>query len=391
MRLENASEQTGHSHHGNYRYGNNPVFEVGRYWVQNSIVHASSLLLERPEPVSQAAFEANLDNIGRTLAVLKGPEVNGQPVAVEVAVAGNKASTNNGYDGHFATGSSSIRNNKRQAAEHALRSAADPSRPNVYVAGPGQGGSSYWTKEESRYIRQTGRFTQPDGRPLPTMAAYYRALRAGGIVINRLSTDADGGTFGAAFGVAMEEGDLTHAHFNNLPIGGKAGILGAIAAEGVNQFDDQITARLSRDPARLIMEMFQAAQLYLPSFTGDAAGKQITLAQKARTSHTPDKLLTVSAGLARGTTPSKSSFSPAVHDTAYLLERHRNAKLTFQFPARAASPEEVSKFLEALHHRGRITTGSDNGVEALTMPGTRRSHVAYPTLRQTIREYAYSR
>lgn len=208
-------------------------------------------------------------------------------------------------------------------------------------------------------------------------------------MITRMSTDADGGVFGTAFGVAMEEGQLTHAHFNNLPINNGSGLLYSAGAEVVNQFDDRMTAIASHDPQRLTREMVEEAQRLVSDLTGDAADEQRTALQKARTSHTPDKLVTVSAGLSRG---GKSAVHPAVYDTARLITQHPEAKLTLQFPARAASITEISDFLETLHLNSfsKLLPQPDN-IQAIVHPGTRRGHVSYPTLRQTIRDYAYNR
>lgn len=127
---------------GNYRYGNNPVFEIGIMTLRGGFVHRYETELDRSPAVAHYLYLSGLHDIGQTAQVLEGPKVDDEPTTVEIAIALSHASDAQGYDAHFSTGSSSIRNNKKQAAEHALRSAADTSRPNVYVAAPGQGASS---------------------------------------------------------------------------------------------------------------------------------------------------------------------------------------------------------------------------------------------------------
>ncbi|MGH7194745.1 MAG: hypothetical protein ACREJM_14595, partial [Candidatus Saccharimonadales bacterium] len=324
-------------------------------------------------------------DIASTLSVLEGPDVEGIPTRLEVAAA-NHDPDNPDYTARHSTGSSGIWNNKMQTAEHAMR--ASDGLPNfLYVTAPGQGGSSDWTPEEKEYIKKTGRFMQPDGTPLPSTAAKQAMLEEAGLHVTRLSSDADGAAMATGYAVAMEPGQLTYVHFNSPPITSDSGLLSAAVSELVNQYDDWRTGRVSEDPARLTDEMIAAALESLPERPREIPA-QATKWDQARTTHTPGRLSIVAAGISRRR---GEDVHPAAIDTAEMAKVHPEAAILLQVVKRSMTEGELRGFMEDMLRQRQTTEGVMAGanVSAVYIPGTRRMHKAYPTVRESIRRFAF--
>jgi hypothetical protein len=121
---------------------------------------------------------------------------------------------------HLSTYSSSLSGNPGNAYELAYQAAVNPTIPQVYVATPGNGGSSDWKPREREYARQTGRLTREDEdrtRALPTIQDLVGALITKEIVVTRLGTDSAGSVMGVAIGSELAEGQITDTVFNSHP------------------------------------------------------------------------------------------------------------------------------------------------------------------------------
>lgn len=380
------SEQGAEPYQDNFRFGNNEAFPAVLMEVDNGrYVGAGDIVIERSFHSYPSIYEQGLRDIASTLSVLEGPDVDGVPTRLEVAAA-NHDPDNPEYTARHSTGSSGIWNNKMQAAEHAMR--ASDGLPNfLYITAPGQGGSSDWTPEEKDYIKKSGRFMQLDGTPLPSIAAKQAMLDEAGLHITRLSSDADGTAMATGFAMAMEPGQLTHVHFNSPPITGRPGLLSAAIGELVNQYDDWRTGRVSEDPARLTDEMIAAALESLPERPREIPAQSSRLEQ-ARTTHTPGRLSVVAAGLSRS---HADGVHPAAIDTAEMARVHPEAEILLQVVKRSMTEGELRRFMEDMLRQRQTDDGHPAGanVSAVLIPGTRRMHKAYPTVRESIRRFAF--
>ncbi len=156
-----------------------------------------------------------LEEIDRTWRTVESPSGR---YSYEIATT-NDEREGQPYTAQISTYSSSIWGNPGNAYEQALRSAIDPS-PQLYVASPGNGGTSPLTKKERVYFAKTGRMTWDDDgetKPIPFVAELLATLDHEGIALGRVSGDSLGGIVITAMAAAMRENELKSLFANARP------------------------------------------------------------------------------------------------------------------------------------------------------------------------------
>src|SRR6266480_3213441 len=193
-----------------YTFGNNVSYEATRLLLQqDGVIHTETIVIPRQQSINEDAYNQAIEDINKTFRVLKDPETGQQ---FEIAEANLQADPTKGVDAGLSTFASSLTGNLGNAIELALRAASQPDHRRLYIASPGNGKTSYWSKKEQQYIRRTGRFTQKDGKALPTIAALKRVLDRGGYMITRLSTDSAGGAYATALMRELPKGKVTYEY-----------------------------------------------------------------------------------------------------------------------------------------------------------------------------------
>jgi len=174
------------------------------------------------------AVGGNLDEVDKSLAVL---EEGGD--SFEVAVVHSKSENDKkGVMLHISTYSSSISTNLGNAYEFAVQAALYEGFDHVYVASPGNGGSSpientdviistpYGKMGQKDYFRETGRTTYEDGsdtKPLPYLLNMQRALEKAGVeVTGFIGTDSSGGSYATVLLCLWNKGKLAMGSLANV-------------------------------------------------------------------------------------------------------------------------------------------------------------------------------
>lgn len=188
----------------------------------------------------------SLDDINSTFTVVEDDETGQR---FEMAVANRRADPSLGVVIELLTFSSSLSDNTGNAIELAENASLHPNRQRVYVASPGNGRTSYWTKQEQKYIRRTGRFTDW-GAPLPTTAALNRVPERSGLPVAALSTNSAGGAHATALMRALPEGQVTHAYIKSRPniSNHRLGLVWGLGVLVSDIVDEGRFKRASRDP-----------------------------------------------------------------------------------------------------------------------------------------------
>ena len=155
-----------------YTYGNSPefTFETMR---PGRPIERGEVTVERAH-VGWDAYHTALEDINATFRVVTD-EVTGQ--SFEIAVA-NQQATDDTVDAEISTFNSSISNNIGNAVEFAMHAASHPDRRRVYIASPGNGGSSHLSSAERRLVRDTGRLLPLRVNQLPLCLPWLGYLSA---------------------------------------------------------------------------------------------------------------------------------------------------------------------------------------------------------------------
>jgi hypothetical protein len=381
-----------------YTFGNNLAYEATRLSLQREgAIHTDTIVIPRHPNINEDHYYQAIVDINRTFRVLKDPETDHQ---FEIAEVNLHADSSKGVDAGLSTFTSSLTSNLGNAIELALRAASQPGRRRLYIASPGNGKTSYWSKKEQKYIRRTGRFTQEDGKALPTIAALKRALDRAGYVVTRFSTDSAGGAYGTALMRELPEGQVTHAYIKSRPNISEHGkkdssdwqaYLWGLSIFISDALDDSRFKHASVDPWKEKLEFVskqttrqRMPRIYAPKSIGE---------QRVREdihTYSPSKLWTDMLALSRG---GAVYGHPAAVDTAYALAKQPEALITYHFPYNDRLynllPEDAEIFLREISHLGTLATNGQ--IEALIMPGAHRDHTSYPSFRWSIESYAFQR
>ena len=377
-----------------YTFGNNLSYTAIRLsLLQEEVIHTDTVVIPRCQHINENDYYQSLDDMNRTFRVLQDLETRQR---FEIAEANLQADPTQGVDAALSTFTSSLTGNLGNAIEFALRAASQPVHRRLYIASPGNGKTSYWSKKEQQYIRRTGRFTQESGQALPTIAALKRVLDRNGYTVTRFSTDSAGGAYATALMRELPEGQVTHAYIKsrpNISDNGK-GDLGhwqtyvwGLSIFASDILDDRKFKRASNDPwkERLEYRSKQAVRRLLPRIYTP----EFRIQEDIHT-HSLSKMWTDILALSRGGARHRH---PAAVDTAYALAKQPEALVTYHFPRNdqlySLLPDDGEIFLREISYFGALATNGQ--VEALIMPGTHRDHTNYPSFRCSIESYAFQR
>jgi len=381
-----------------YSFGNNVSYEATRLSLQQAgVIHTDTIVIPRYPYINEDDYNQAIEDINKTFRVLKDSETGQQ---FEIAEANLQADPTKGVDAGLSTFTSSLTSNLGNAIELAQRAASQPDHWRLYIASPGNGKTSDWSKKEQQYIRRTGRFTQEDGKALPTIAALKRALDRGGYIVTRISTDSAGGAYVTALMRELPEGQVTHAYIKSRPnisehgkgdLGNWQAYLWGIGIFISNILDDGRFQHASVDPWKEKLEDVskQAARQRMPRIYAPESLREQRIQEDVRT-HGLHKMWTDMLALSRG---GAAHGHPAAVDTAYALAKQSEAFVTYHFPRNDRLyhllPEDAEIFLREVSHLGtQVTNGQ---IEALIMPGAHRDHTSYPSFRWSIESYAFQR
>lgn len=365
-----------------YEYGNSSEFQ---FEVMTTYTHSSRYATAQRATIHEDNYQHALDDINRTFRVYED-KASGKHF--EIAIA-NTDSDDETIDAEQSTFSSSISNNIGNAVEFAMHAAANPERRRIYIASYGNGGSSYWDAKEQAYIKETGRFTQPDGSPLPTVAALGRVLLRNDLVVSRISTDSAGGAYATALMTGLPEGQVTHAYFKSRPniTHHRHPLMWGARLQVIENWQKYRMYQKSHDSWRLTLSQLSLARTALSNIYEDGDGKWSI--GKAASDSGLLKLRTDARALSLA---GEAYNHPAARDTSAALLRQPEAKLTFHFPFsdHLYGPDLRQNVCTLLTQIDAPTVAS-NQVQALLIPGSHLDHVPYPTLRASIEAYAFKR
>jgi hypothetical protein len=384
-----------------YTFGNSRSFRATRYSVLRNtrgpdfappfMQLVDTVFLARPD-ISRDNYYQALEDINRSFTVVADPEDDSK--VFEIGRANLDAPLENGIDAEISTFTSSLSGNLGNAVEFAENAALHPDRQRIYIASLGNGRSSYWTDEEQRHIRETGRFTYSVGEPLPTLKSLARALNSSDFKVTRFSTNSMGGAHATGLMAALPEGQVTHAYLKSRPniSHHPAKIAWGAAIVIGDALDDKKLDKASRDPWKLTGEMIEDAEEKLPNLYSEAAENRYkTFADKAASSHAFRKMLTDLTALSRG------DGQPAAVDTVRALQQQPEALITHHLPLADRLykdlPAEAIRYLLTTYALGgaAVANIASGQIEALIMPGAHRDHTKYPHLRWATENYSFGR
>lgn len=288
-----------------------------------------------------------------------------------------------------ATANSSL-DNHGNGYEMAAAAVRYPYHRLVYIASPGQGGSSPLPKTMASYYRREGRLIDPfaAGQPSTYARNMYRALTNYGIDITHLSADSTGNQYAQALGTALEPGQLQAAHFSEstgfVDLGlAKVGF-GMVYTE--DRKNKAWNIERSFDPEKLTDAMQdqykRVAVLYMSrTAIGKIDESRSSIPKKA------GAFWTNLQGLRRGY---KDGYSPLAEDANALLARQPQARLVYSlgdldplYVEPDLAHHAAKKFLDAL-----ILPDSAD-VRAVMIPGmTHKINTYFPGLHHAIKRYA---
>lgn len=373
----------------NYTYGNSPEFTF-------ETLRAGVPIAQGTETVGRVEIDADaysdaLDDINASFKIVTD-KATGK--TFEIAVA-NLDATEDTVDVEISTFNSSISNNDGNAREFALHAASHPERRRVYIASPGNGGSSHLGRDERLYARKTGSFVNGLGEPIPTMGALARILAQEDLTVSRLATDSAGGAYATALMSALEEGQVSHAYLKSRP-----GIM-----EHPNRFawaarffvgenlEGPRHNRETQDPWRSTAEGTAAVKARLTNVYNDENRGQWSNTAAVK-----------NGGLAKIWADMETfSRAGAAHDTVFAFKNQPELQLTHHLPfgdrlytpdIRSGAEEYLKKTRAMMLWMADIALGTPDSVASLEVafiPGTHHDHSAYPTLRQSIETYAFSK
>jgi hypothetical protein len=352
------------------------------------------------------AVGSNLDKINESLAVL---EENGDSFETAI-IRSNTGEAKKGVMLHISTYSSSISTNLGNAYELAVQAALYEDFDHVYVASPGNGGSSpientdvvistpYGKMGQKDYFRKTGRTTYEDEsevKPLPYLVNMQQALKTAGIeVTGFIGTDSAGGSYATGLALAMEEGQVSHGFFSersNFMSLGKIGLMyGMLVTE--NMRHGSRMRGLTQDGKAIDPLSIYAARLDDPSGIKDNKSiaedrvKRVAEIKKVSTKQQLGAMVTSLTALARG--PRENGDNPLIADVNAMLAKHPNGKFTFTLAEHDVLYKENAAVL-AQEFLSQIDVQNAD-VKAMILEKLPHAyHTALPLLQDSLRRLAF--
>lgn len=333
-----------------------------------------------PREVAEA-----LDEVSKTLRVIRYGDSY-----FEIATVNEDVRPHYAVMLHISTYNSSISSNPGNGIELATQAVRFPNFVHLYVASPGNGGTSPLSdarEGERMYAKKTGRFTrEKDGRPvgLPTFQNLYGALKNEGLTVTRLmGTDSAGGNYAPGLALSMEEDQLEAAFFSERSGFVNMSALRLMGGMAIELFwHNWRNSHLSPDPERMSgakkAQAVEALKKYesLPH-REEVADHQIPMGLVRLQS-----LWATMNALRRG--PTKSG-SPLVEDISAVLERHPHARLTF------GMAENDPLYLDPeTCHAAAVRFLGDLAMDArvVVFPGTHSYKTWLPQMHDSLTDYA---
>lgn len=298
---------------------------VDVYYKQaDNVAHKELRTYYDEEDIDNDAIEDALHEAADTLRVT---EVDGHSFAICEA---NLDAPDEDAMLHLPTYSSAIPSNPGNAYEFAAQAIRYPDVRQVYVGMYGIGSTSPLTTEERKYTRKQGRYTWEDEGEtvaLPSIAKLATALANEGLTVTRMSGDSAGGNYATALGVALPEGQISHAFMSERPglvhLGMLAMVKGMLYDENIKNSQRNREIGQKMDSQSLTDEMIEKAKEVLAEYTeddGDIATHTVS------TPDTLKSLWTSLQALRKG--PRMKQGDPKAIDTNAYLRNQPEAQTT---------------------------------------------------------------
>ena len=286
-------------------------------------------------------------------------------------------------------------NNEGNAIDLAYMALAHPDQPVIVVENPGSGNSTNMTKDEYKQAAKDGRLMEAtindDGRlvdfkTFKTIDSIVRALASEGLDnISHISTNSTSILYATAAAAALKSNSLEKAFlYNPTNISDwftPALIVGRLREiAGQSKYQSQ-----SHDPLRHTDELKEMAKKAM----SDKPKRKIDQARAS--THNPINLLNKQRIFARG---NKRGQAAAVHVAAATLQ-HPKVRQTIVVPEFAAQykrPEDFRNFINRVFRLlGSTVEIDEDEIKTLQIPLGEYGHSHYPTVHQTLEDYAFNR
>jgi hypothetical protein len=296
---------------------------------------------------------------------------------------------------HIATYSSDIPGNPGNADEFASQAKRYREVRQLYITPYGVGSTDPLTVAERRYGRTEGRFTfeNEDGETeaLPSIQDLAQALRQEELLVTRFGTDSAGGNYATALGLAMPEGQITHAFLSERP--GLINLSAFAIAKGMLFDENMRNSKENRalgeqyDPMCLTDEMIDKAKQVFAN-AADAPNMKEVAQNKIGGFDAVMSLWTSLQALRRGPAGYKD---PKAQDTNAFLRNQPDVQVTFgiaEHDPLYRSPEIARLAAERLLQRLVVPSGKGD-VAAVIIPGmTHAYNTHFPGLYHAIKSNA---
>ena len=339
-------------------------------------------------PLDKAASRELMHEAAKSLRLIESGDTTIE--AASIMTAGRNRPTAL----HISTFSSDMTNpgNLKEFADTAQRY---PDVNHLYFASFGNGGTSplSWKNGERYYASMTGRYTwEINGMTvaLPSIINLKRALDAEGLDVTRImGSDSAGGNYEAALGVAMERGQLTHAHFSERS--GFVGlsvariVLGMLAVE--KGLHESLNRRLSTDPDRLQQSDIEEASEILAIYK-DLPERRHLDAHRGGLLRKAGSMVTSMQSLRRGPRP---GWNPLLSDTDALHANQPGAHITYVLADHDPLYIDPQICDTAACSFMMNLRASEAFVRAIIVPGTHGYNTHYPALYHALKRDTLSK
>ncbi len=356
----------------------------------------------------------NLDIVNETLGV----EEQGDD-SFEIAHISSDSEKPKGTMLHISTYSSSISTNPGNAFEFAVQAALYPDLNHVYVASPGNGGSSpiknidmkintpHGVMDQLEYFAKTGRTTYEDGdeiKPLPYLVNMQRALDKRGLAVTGfIGTDSAGGSYATGLTLAMEADQIDYGLFsersNFAALNRVELIYGMIVTENIRHGKRMGMVTLGSgqiiDPISV-----HAPRAYLePREDNKKSEKNSSLAKErvhpkriVKAKGHMGAMVTSLAALSNGRDLRSKVYDPTqdpvVLDTNAMIARHPNGSFTFTLAEH--DPLYIGQADELARHLLKKADSNSATVQAMILRSLPHAyHTHLPLLQDAIRRVAF--
>ncbi len=359
---------------------------VDSYYKQaDNVTHKESRLYYDNEDIDNGAVEDALHEAANTLRIT---EVDGQSFAICEA---NLDAPDEDAMLHLPTYSSAIPSNPGNAYEFAAQAVRYPDVRQVYVGMYGIGSTSPLTIEERKYTRKHGRYTWEDEDKtvaLPSIGKLATALDNEGLYVTRVGTDSAGGNYATALGVALPEGQLSHAFMSERPglvhLGALAMAKGMLYDENIKNAKENRELGRQVDSQSLTDDMIEQAKAAFAEYNPD------TVLGGVYTAPTSDTLKTLWTSLQALRKGPRGSTDPKAIDTNAYLRNQPDTITTFAI-AEKSPLHKNAKLAHTAAQRllSHLTVQSEGEVRMVMLPEMTHAYNTYfPSLYHALKRDA---